>query len=113
MEVFILIVVIIALVIFFTRLPITIAKNRGVSGDELSTISTLSWLSLIFGVTWFIALALALIYKPQKWIDKDSSNMSNDDLDALEKLHNLKEKGIVSDIEYEEEKQIILTKRKY
>lgn len=26
-----------------------------------------------FGITWFVALFLSLIYQPQKWIDKSKS----------------------------------------
>ena len=79
---------IIALVIWVTTIPITIAKSRGITGSELSTISCLSWLSLLVGLTWIIALVLALTYKPKRWVDKDKGS-TNLDLDALDKLYNL------------------------
>ena len=42
-----------------------IAEARGVSGGDLRTVSILSWLSLLVGFTWFIALILALVYRSQ------------------------------------------------
>ncbi len=102
--VFLVIGIIVSLIIFVIRLPIIIAKNRGITGEELSTITILSWVSLIVGITWIVALVLSLVYKPKKWIDKDDKL----DLNQLEKLYSLKKKGIISDEEYEKEKQKIL-----
>lgn len=107
MELFVLLLIlgiIAAIIIFIIRLPIIIAKNRGITGEELSTITILSWVSLIIGITWIVALVLSLVYKPQKWIDKDDKH----DLNQLEKLYSLKKKGIISKAEYEKEKQKIL-----
>lgn len=102
----ILIIFVIVLFVLVIRLPIVIAKSRGVSDDELTAISILSWLGLICGVTWIIALVLSLIYQPSKWIDKDSLN-----LDKLEKLHSLMKKKVISKKEYEEERKKILKKK--
>ncbi len=96
--------IIISFIILIIRLPIIIAKNRGITGEELSTITILSWVSLLVGITWIVALVLSLVYKPKKWIDKDEKL----DLDQLEKLYSLKKKGIISQEEFEQEKQKIL-----
>lgn len=93
----------IAVVIWVATIPITIAKSRGVTGSELSTISCLSWLSLLMGLTWFVALVLALTYQPKRWVDKEKGS-TNLDLDALDKLYQLKEKGVLSPTEYNREK---------
>ena len=105
----ILILLIIALGILFLQIPVMIAKNRGITGSELSTISILSWLSILLGITWFIALILALVYQPKSWIGKDE-DMSETDLNKLDKLYELKRKGVISDTEYECEKANILNK---
>ena len=105
----ILILFVIALVVLWIQIPVMIAKNRGVTGSELSTISILSWLSLLLGITWFIALILALVYQPKNWVGKDE-DMSETDLNKLDKLYELKRKGVISDTEYECEKANILNK---
>ena len=102
-------ILIIAVIILIITIPIKIAKHRGVTGSELTTITILSWLSLLIGITWFIALILSLIYQPKKWVDKDDSTKT-DDLDKLEKLFSLKEKGVISQEEYEEAKSKIIIK---
>ncbi len=109
MDVFIFILLIIALGILFLQIPVMIAKNRGITGSELSTISILSWLSILLGITWFIALILALVYQPKNWVGKDE-DMSETDLNKLDKLYELKRKGVISDTEYECEKSNILNK---
>ena len=55
--------------------PIYIAKHRGITDGELTTIKILSWCGLLLLITWFIALILSLIWKPKKWItDKNLEN---------------------------------------
>lgn len=104
MELLIFFLFIIYLVI---QVPVKIAKCRGINGSELTTISTLSWVSIIFIITWFIALTLALIWKPNNWVDKNYLIKSNQ-LDDLEKLDNLKKKGIITEDEFNEHKNRIL-----
>ena len=95
----ILVVILLAIVLFwFLLLPATIAEKRGISGNELSTIKILCWCSLLVGVTWFIALILALVYQPHKWTTKEENKM---DLEGLEKLFDLKEKGVITEEEYQ------------
>lgn len=54
------------LTIFCIRLPIIIGKKRNVSDENLKIISILSWVSILVGITWPIALVFSLIYKPKK-----------------------------------------------
>ncbi len=105
-----LVVMILFFVVLVIRVPIMIAKVRGVSGDELITISILSWCGLLFGVTWIVAFVLALVYEPDKWIGKQSKNL---DLDRLEKLHSLMKKGAISKSEYDAERKKLLKKKLY
>lgn len=105
----VLVIAAICLAIFCIRIPIIVAKRRNIVGEELKTISILSWVSIIVGVTWPVALILALLYKPKNWIDKDE-NMSLNDLERLDKLSDLKNKGVISDEEFEKEKANILGK---
>jgi hypothetical protein len=58
---------------------------------------------LLFGITWLIALVLSLTYKSKNIIE-------NNDLDRLEKLANLKERGILTQEEFEKEKNKLLDK---
>ena len=112
MEFVIIGVLIIFLVIFVTRVPIMIAKSRGISESELTTIAILSWLGLLIGITWIIALVLSLVWKPNNWIDKDKPRQYNDlsDWESLPKLHTLKEQGVISQAEFEMEKIKIMYK---
>lgn len=101
-----LVLFIIFIVIFcFLIIPIpgNIAANRGITGSELTTIRILSWCGLFWGITWFIALGLALIWKPEKWIsDKDSK------FEELEKAHKLMKNGGITKQEYEKIKKELL-----
>lgn len=109
MELLILGLVLLLLLVTIVRIPIIIAKARGVSGSELTTVAILAWLGIFIGITWIIALVLALIYHPKEWVDKEKGN-TNLDLVSLEKIHDLKEKGILSEAEYKRERQRLLGK---
>lgn len=98
---------------FLISIPITIAKKRGIKGSELTTITILSRCSLLIGVTWFVALALSLVYKPQNWVGETASSgkgqtMATTDIDNLLKLNELKEKEIITQQEFEEQKKKLL-----
>lgn len=98
---------------FVISIPTTIAQKRGVGGSELTTITILSWCGLLIGVTWFVALVLSLVYKPQNWIGETASSgkerpMPTADVDNLLKLNELKEKGIITQQEFEEQKKKLL-----
>lgn len=98
----------IVFILFLIQIPIMIAKGRGVSGSELSTITVLSWLGIFLGITWIVALILALVWQPAKWLDKDSAANAGDIADSLEKLHKLKQKGVITAKEFEAEKKKLL-----
>ena len=109
---FVILFVVILIVVFLIWLgliPIQIAKARGITGSELVTISILSWAGFFVGITWIIALVLALTYQPQKWVDKEKGE-SNLDLDALEKLARLKKEGVLTADEYNREKKKLMGK---
>lgn len=98
---------------FMAQIPIWIAKNRGISGGELSTIRILSWCGIIFwGITWLIAIILSLVWQPNNWVEKntpDETIIPKDNLETLEKLSALKDKGIITDAEFKREKQKIMS----
>ena len=50
----------IAIKVFF--LPINIANNKNLTNNERTTIHILTWCGLFAGITWFIALFLAINY---------------------------------------------------
>ena len=102
--------IVIGLIILVIRVPIMIANARGITGSELTTIRLLSWVSLLVAVTWIIALIMSLVYQPNKWIDKQPEKEKEIDYASLEKIHDLKEKGILSEEEYIREKNKILGK---
>lgn len=101
---------ILGLIILIVRVPIMIANARGITGSELTTIRILSWVSLFVGITWIIALVMSLVFQPKKWIDKEEETDEKEgiDFDSLEKLHDLKEKGVLSEEEYICEKNKIM-----
>ena len=103
-------ILILLLIIFMIEVPIMIAKSRGISGSELTTITLLSWFSLLIGITWFIALILSLVYHPKNWVDKDQGS-TNLNLEALEKLHELRQKGVLSEADYKREKAKLMGKQ--
>jgi len=56
---------VIFIVIKVFTLPISIANNKNLANNEITTIRILTWCGLFAGITWFIALCLALSYKEQ------------------------------------------------
>lgn len=57
------IILILFIVIKIFTLPISIANNKNLASNEITTIRILTWCGLFAGITWFIALCLALSYK--------------------------------------------------
>ena len=97
--------------LFIATIPTTIAKNRGVENGELKTITILSWLGSFFFITWIIALVFACIYKPTRWINENAHNVNENDVyQSLEKLGNLKEKGFISEDEFNREKNKLMNR---
>ncbi len=96
---------------WMAQVPITIAKKRGICDSELYAIKVLSWCGIIFwGTTWIIAIILSLIWKPKNWINKVSSNDKTlkNNFELLEKLSDLKDKGIITEREFHTEKKKII-----
>lgn len=97
--------------LFIATIPTTIAKNRGVENGELKTITILSWLGSFFFITWIIAIIFACIYKPTKWINENAHNVNENDVyQSLEKLGNLKEKGLITEEEFNKEKNKLMNR---
>lgn len=90
---------VIIFLIFLVRIPIIIARNRGIYGGNLTTIAILSWLGLILGITWVIALVFAMIWRGEG---------GGADVDKLGKLHKLKKSGAITQKEFDAEKRKIL-----
>lgn len=97
--------IIVFVIICLVQIPINIAKNRGITGSELTTITVLSWCGLFYGITWFIALGLALLWHSENWVSKDSEST---DLNRLEKLSELHKNKVISDKEYKKLRKEIL-----
>ena len=87
------------LFIMLIRWPIKVAIDRGIPETTLGTIKVFSWLSLLLGITWFIAMIVALLAEPQ---------IKTDHLDKLEKLNKLRKSKAISESEYQKEKKKIL-----
>ena len=100
----------VVLLIWLLQLPGAIAEYRGIKDPELTTINILGWFGVLLGVTWFIALALSLIYQPKKWVDGTATaeKTSSEGMDLLLKLKDLQEKGVITQEELEKQKEKIL-----
>lgn len=59
------VIIVLFIVIKVFTLPISIANNKNLASNEITTIRILTWCGLFAGITWFIALCLALSYKEQ------------------------------------------------
>ncbi len=114
-------VLFICFVFYIFFLPITISKRRGLSKENRLIISIFLLLTLLFGITWFIALFLSLWWKGEPkplspetletpWLldETSRSGPTVNDLNVLEKYHQLKEQGIITEEEYLAEKSRIL-----
>lgn len=91
--------ILIFLFVLLIRWPINIAEERCVSTSTLGTIRVLSWLGIFFGITWVIAMVVALLAEPQ---------LKNDSLDKLEKLNSLRKAKVITEAEFQKEKKKIL-----
>ncbi|MCL2749338.1 MAG: SHOCT domain-containing protein [Alphaproteobacteria bacterium] len=100
----------IVFLIFVIQIPIFIAKGRGISGSDLSTIIVLSWLGIFLGVTWLVALILSLVWPrgAQQVGGCKGCGAAGDIAEQLDKLHKLKKKGIISQKEFDSEKKKLL-----
>lgn len=104
------------LIVWFLHVPILIATKRDIEDPELTTIKILSWCGIFFGITWIIALVLSLIYHPKNWIDKTAlvennsiqNKITNNNIDTLIKLNELREKEIITQEEFEKQKEKLL-----
>lgn len=74
-------------------IPIMIANARGITGNEKLIITILSWLGILFGVTWVVALVLSLVW-----------GSSKDNLENLEKLSKLYKDKVITKEEFERQK---------
>ena len=89
----------ILLAIAILRIPIMIADARGITGENRKTIVLLSWLGLILGITWIIALVFSLVW---------GEDTSSDNLDKLDKLSRLYKSKAITKSEYEKMKKKLL-----
>ncbi|MCL2537970.1 MAG: SHOCT domain-containing protein [Alphaproteobacteria bacterium] len=95
---FILVLIVLVLLV---QIPIAIARNRGITGGAFIFIVVLSWLGILCGVTWVIALLLSLVLG-------GTPGQTLADVDRLDKLHKLKKAGVITQKEFDREKQRIL-----
>ena len=97
---------------WMAQIPIFIANKRKIIGNKLIIIEVLSCCGIIsFGITWFIAIILSLIFKPNninKKQDTFQPIMQTDNFEILEKLFKLKDIGIISNDEFQREKDKIM-----
>ena len=59
------VILVLFIIIKIFTLPISIAKNKNLDSKDITTIRILTWCGLLAGITWLIALCLALSYKEQ------------------------------------------------
>lgn len=98
---FIICIVLLFFVIWF--LPITLAKCRNISGDSLSTIKGLTYLTIILPPLWFVALICALFMTTTP-----KAVNSVNEFERLDKLYEVYGKGLISDEEFERKRKEIM-----
>lgn len=84
-------------------IPIWIANARGICGGDKTTITILSWLGILFGITWIVALVLSLVWRGE-------CGMRESNLDKLEKLSRLYKSKSITREEYNEIKSRLLSR---
>ncbi len=87
----------------FLSIPILIANARGICGAEHTTIVILSILGIFFGITWFVALILSVVWSGECFVDTD--------LDKLEKAAKLYKDKVITKEEYEKIKSKLLSRK--
>jgi len=85
-------------------IPVFIANARGICGNQKTIIMVLSWLGIIFGVTWVVALVLSLV-----WHGNGECYKCGSRLDELEKLAKLYKSKVITKSEYEKMKTKLLS----
>lgn len=88
-------------------MPVMIANARGIGGSQKTIIAVLSWLGLLFGITWLVALILSLVWTGD-CSQCQSCQTCGSQLDELEKLAKLYKSKVISKTEYEKMKKKLL-----
>jgi hypothetical protein len=91
--------------IFLIRIPIIIAKNRNLAPSDITYIAILSWVGIFFGITWLVALVWAILGNKLEPIPE---LRASDSLEALKKLSELKNQGLLSESEFAEKRKKLL-----
>lgn len=94
---------VVVLCVSLLAIPILIANARGICGAEHTTIVILSILGIFFGITWFIALILSVVWNGQCMVETD--------LDKLEKAAKLYKNKVITKEEYDKIKSKLLSKK--
>ena len=87
-------------VVAFLCLPIMIANARGIRDSKKTAIVFLALMGALCGITWLVALILALVWRGAPACDCGASP----DLDGLEKLAKLYKSRAITKSEYEKMK---------
>lgn len=97
------------IVVVIAYVPITIAKHRNLSDSKIKIIKILSWVALITGgLTWAVAIGLALIYKPEYLDVASECKLNMQSISDLQMLADLKANGVITEAEFENKKPLIL-----
>lgn len=99
--VFFMMFILVMICVGIISIPIMIASSRGICGGQRMAIIILSWLGIFFGITWFVALILSLVWNGE-------CVEMGDNLDRLEKLARLYKDKAITKSEYENMKQKLL-----
>jgi uncharacterized membrane protein len=91
--------------IFLLRIPIIIAKKRNMPPGDVTLIAILSWAGLFFGITWVVALVWSILGTK---LERIAAPAASDSLDALKKLSELREQGLISESEFAAKRKKLL-----
>ncbi|GMO57037.1 MAG: hypothetical protein Ta2D_02570 [Rickettsiales bacterium] len=84
------------------QIPIKIGEHRSLKDDDMKIIKILSWMGIVLGFTWIVALILSLVYSSSLNI-----NIKNNP-DELKKMHDLLKAGAITQEEFDNYKNKML-----
>ena len=108
---FVALLLLLVVAFWLLRIPVKIARHRGMSERDIHMISILCWVGVLLGVTWIAALVWAIIGEKECAVltqGIEANHPKEDIVNSIEKLCDLKNKGAITEEEFREKKEQLL-----